>query len=140
MKGTYVLIVELAVAKTLRFGKHREFRFEKGYYAYTGSALSGLEQRLARHLRAEKKTFWHIDSLLADAAVRTVIYAESSRRRECAIAAALSESFSPVPGFGCGDCCCPSHLFFSEDRDSLTGAVLDAFRTFGLSPAALPLP
>ena len=64
MLGTYVLLIELATAATIQVGRLGMLAFAKGYYAYVGSALGGLEQRIDRHLRTEKKLFWHIDYLL----------------------------------------------------------------------------
>ena len=41
-----------------------EVSFKKGDYLYIGSAKSCLETRLQRHLRKEKRIFWHIDYFL----------------------------------------------------------------------------
>ena len=37
--------------------------FSAGVYVYTGSATRGLEARIARHQRADKKIRWHFDHL-----------------------------------------------------------------------------
>jgi len=42
-----------------------------------------------------------------------IILCETGERAECTIAEALSRQFDAIPGFGCSDCRCPSHLFFS---------------------------
>ena len=41
-----------------------EVSFKEGDYIYIGSAKGCLETRLQRHLRKEKRIFWHIDYLL----------------------------------------------------------------------------
>jgi len=42
--------------------------FPKGYYCYTGSARgsgsTNLKHRIGRHLKKEKRMFWHIDYVL----------------------------------------------------------------------------
>ena len=38
--------------------------FKKGDYLYVGSTRGCLETRLQRHLRKEKRIFWHIDYFL----------------------------------------------------------------------------
>ena len=44
--------------------------FKKGDYFYIGSAKGCLETRLQRHLRKEKRIFWHIDYLLENQKVK----------------------------------------------------------------------
>jgi Uri superfamily endonuclease len=84
-----------------------------GLYAYVGSAQTNLEQRIKRHLRKEKRFFWHIDYLLSSDAAKVVkvLYKDAGKTEECAVANALSEKGVPVDGFGCSDCDCRSHLF-----------------------------
>jgi Uri superfamily endonuclease len=92
-----------------------------GWYTYAGSALGpgGLEARLARHLRAEKRLHWHIDYLLQHGRVETIWQIPSPARLECAWAAAiraLPGAETPVPGFGASDCRCSAHLVHFSDR------------------------
>lgn len=59
-----------------------------------GSELSGLEQRVERHLREagkNKKLHWHIDYFLASPAteIKEIVFAETGERKECEIAASL---------------------------------------------------
>jgi Uri superfamily endonuclease len=86
---------------------------KSGLYAYVGSAQANLEQRINRHLRKEKRLFWHIDYLLDNAAAKVVnvFYKEADKTGECAAAKELSEKGEPIDGFGCSDCECRSHLF-----------------------------
>ena len=132
MKGTYVLILELLADRSVSIGKLGAISFKQGSYAYVGSALSGLDQRIQRHLRqpgAGKKLHWHIDYLLAHPAVepRAVIAAETEERWECKIATQLAQLVSSVPHFGCSDCSCTSHLFFAPERAELEARVIACF-------------
>lgn len=97
----------------LNVGALGALTFNPGLYAYVGSAQTNLEQRIKRHLRKEKRLFWHIDYLLdSDAAeVVKVLYKDAGKTGECAVANALGEKGAPVDGFGCSDCDCRSHLF-----------------------------
>jgi len=67
--GYYILLIKLRRKKTIKAGSLEEFAFEPGRYAYIGSAMNGLQQRVARHLRKEKALRWHIDYLLAHAEI-----------------------------------------------------------------------
>jgi Uri superfamily endonuclease len=112
MKGAYLLVLELPEDTRILVGKQGMIHFQKGSYGYIGSALNGLEQRIRRHLRSHKKLHWHIDYLLAYATITGVFIKESSKREECDLANAFGQSFDAIPGFGCSDCACQSHLFF----------------------------
>ena len=116
VKGSYVLIIELADEQPIAVGSLGSVNFSSGYYAYVGSALSGIIPRLERHLRKEKKIHWHIDYLLQRAAITNIISCETEDRIECAVAQAIGWRFHPIPGFGCSDCNCYSHLFYSTEE------------------------
>jgi Uri superfamily endonuclease len=55
MKGTYILLIKLLKNQAIAIGKLGNLTFENGYYAYIGSALNGLENRIDRHLKSNKK-------------------------------------------------------------------------------------
>jgi Uri superfamily endonuclease len=112
MKGTYLLIMTLLKDTSVMVGKHGIIHFKKGCYAYVGSALNGLEQRIQRHLRTDKKTHWHIDYLLPFTEIVDIFYKENNRRDECRIAQGFKKNFARISGFGCSDCTCQSHLFY----------------------------
>ncbi len=116
MKGSYILLIELENDKEIQIGKLGNIFFEKGFYVYIGSALNGLEQRINRHLRTDKKLHWHIDYLLKSAKVNSVYYKENDQREECKIAKSFSK-LKPVSGFGCSDCNCKSHLFYGSKNE-----------------------
>jgi len=117
MKGSYILLIELKKDILVPIGKLGKKHFSKGYYVYVGSAMNGLEQRIQRHLRRQKKMHWHIDYLLKHAEIQNVFYKESIIREECNIAKTLESALSSIPGFGCSDCRCKTHLFYSPLKD-----------------------
>lgn len=119
MKGTYVLLIELKEDKKIKVGKLGNILFKKGFYAYVGSALNGIEKRVERHRSSNKKMHWHIDYLLEHAELKDVFYRESDKKEECKIAKELSKNLESVDGFGCSDCKCRSHLFYSSEINIL---------------------
>ncbi len=121
LKGTYCLIIHLKHDSKITIGKIGEKNFQKGYYIYVGSALNSLKTRIQRHLREEKKIYWHIDYLLnnENAEIIEVLYTLSDIKWECKIAATIAETGTGVINFGCSDCKCHSHLlYFKEYQDS----------------------
>ncbi len=98
---------------TITIGKLGTFQFQKGRYAYVGSAMNGIEQRVARHKRKEKRLHWHIDYLLEHAEIKSVeTIMSSTKENECRLARRFLKTHQiPVPGFGSSDCSCKSHLF-----------------------------
>jgi len=123
MKGAYLLVMELPQDTTVLVGKQGLIHFQKGCYAYVGSAFNGVEQRVRRHLRKQKKKHWHIDYLLPYTRVIEVFYKESTQKEECTIAGLFEGAFSGIPGFGCSDCPCASHLFYGVSQDLSRKAV-----------------
>ncbi|MEL7562170.1 DUF123 domain-containing protein [Dehalogenimonas sp. 4OHTPN] len=132
MKGLYIILLELPQSAAVR-ARRRAFALEPGFYAYVGSAMNSLEARIARHLSPDKKRHWHIDYLLEHAIVRYVLSAESDADLECLLAGGLADA-AVISGFGCSDCRCRSHLFFSPDLNDLTSRASGAFRAAGLDP------
>ena len=114
-KGAYQLLIYLSNSTHIRIGKKGTFRFPKGYYIYTGSAKNGLKARVQRHLRENKKNFWHIDYLLNHASVKKVFLFLDGRTDECSLSRKMLiklEAKVLVPKFGASDCNCPTHLVF----------------------------
>ena len=132
MKGVYVLIVSVGKGIRVNVGALGSIFFEKGLYTYVGSAQNGLERRVQRHLRKEKKKFWNIDYLLDDDAVGIVkvFYKEAEKSEECKIAGKLSEKGVAVRRFGCSDCGCVSHLFRVDDCGLLRDFLSDMHLRF----------
>lgn len=117
MKGVYVLIISVGKDIKVDVSALGSVFFERGLYAYVGSAQNGLERRVQRHLRKAKRKFWHIDYLLDDDAVRVVkvFCKEADKFEKCRIGRKLSEKGIVVKRFGCSDCGCVSHLFRVND-------------------------
>jgi len=113
MKGIYLLMIKVKKSIKQKIGKLGEIKFDKGDYIYVGSAQSGIEKRIKRHLKKRKKKFWHIDYLLTnrDVAINKIYYKEGKKEEECKTAEELSKNGEPIAKFGCSDCNCKSHLF-----------------------------
>lgn len=139
LKGTYCLIIQLKSPQNIKIGRLGEIDFRKGYYVYVGSALNSLKSRLERHLKTEKKLFWHVDYLLNnhDAGVEDVVFAVSDEKWECSLASHISKEGSEIKGFGCSDCKCPSHLFYFHDGEGSKRVCLESFEKLGLKPLDL---
>jgi len=121
--GCYVLVVCVELPCWIKAGKLSEREFEKGLYLYIGRAKRNLRGRLARHLRAEKKLFWHIDYLLQQAFIEK-IWCRLAYFDECRIFSSIlkvcGKTCLAIPGFGASDCRCPSHLIqYSGERSFL---------------------
>jgi sugar fermentation stimulation protein A len=111
-RGSYILILRLPEEVRCQVGKLGRVKFRAGYYLYVGSARANLTQRIERHRRLRKRLFWHIDYLRTQAEFHCALPIRTADALECRIAGALGVvSHWGVPGFGCSDCSCPSHLF-----------------------------
>jgi len=119
--------MELRDDKQIKIGKLDKMGFRKGFYAYVGSAMNGLENRIRRHFNKEKKLYWHIDWFLRSAKIKDVVYFETSNKMECKVAQALAKRFESIKGFGSSDCKCTSHLFFSTGFQLLKDFVAEVF-------------
>jgi len=117
--GVYHLVLRLRRARTIQVGRLGRFSFEAGFYVYTGSAMGGLEARVARHPRGAKKLWWHIDYLLREAELVEVAAVPTSETVECERnrwVLSLSGASVPVKGFGASDCRCRTHLAHFGER------------------------
>ncbi|MBN1786701.1 MAG: GIY-YIG nuclease family protein [Candidatus Methanofastidiosa archaeon] len=110
----------------LNVGSLGALKFDKGLYAYVGSAMNGLDARIGRHLRGEKRLRWHIDHLLKEAIVTEVYFKESDVKEECMFAQRLNGLFPVIRRFGSSDCQCAGHLF-SIGRDQKLGPLLGSW-------------
>ena len=124
-KGSYALVIDLDKETRLDVGRLGTFEFSAGRYLYMGSALNGLEARVRRHIRREKRLRWHVDYLISVAVVSEVWYALGEERWECSWASIAREHGGRVaaPGFGSSDCRCSAHLLQVGD-----GRLLAAIR------------
>jgi sugar fermentation stimulation protein A len=139
-RGSYLVVLKLPRDRKIDAGGLGTVLFRKGWYIYVGSAMTGLTQRIARHQRLTKKKHWHIDHLREHASFIAGIPIRSSTDRECEIADASAKiADGQVPGFGCSDCSCPSHLFFWKTDPFLDRAFIEELLHFrmGLLEAEL---
>ena len=115
--GCYIVILHLEKKTEITVGELGNISFRKGYYLYAGSARKGLTKRLERHQRSRKNLFWHIDYLREQASFYKELPVRTSEDIECALADDLQKITDwSIPGFGCSDCSCKSHLF-GMDKD-----------------------
>ena len=102
-----------------------------GYYIYVGSAFGpgGVLSRVSRHCRKAKSKNWHIDYLREFATPISIWYSNAPVHLEHRWAEALAKMkhTTPVLGFGCSDCRCEAHLFFTAMEPEL-GAFASAVR------------
>lgn len=104
---SYILILYCDEDRAIAVGSLGVIKFKKGYYYYVGSANTGVH-RIKRHFRKEKKMRWHIDYIISQMYVVGCIMRKDY---ECELAEKIRLEF--VPKFGCSDCKCKSHLFYS---------------------------
>ncbi len=135
-KGIYCLVFNNPGC-TARVGALGEVQFSAGWHIYVGSALgSGGLKRLDRHIALarehNKRPKWHVDYLLVDPSftLSFVVSSSTTDALECSIARNLGEP--GVPGFGCSDCSCTTHLFYRSHTPH--DEILTAFRDLNLVP------
>jgi len=119
MKGTYILLLECLRDIEISVGSLGVISFNKGYYAYIGSAMNSLKSRIKRHLSKEKKIFWHIDYLTTSEYFNIIkVFAKvSNKKEESYIAKIFENEFEYIKGFGSSDSNDKSHLFIIKDLD-----------------------
>ncbi len=96
--------------------------FKKGDYIYIGSAKGCLEVRLRRHLKKDKKSFWHIDYLLENKKTKILQIWIIPKSIECKTAYVFNEEHTceiVKKGFGSSDCKCVSHLFYIKNKERI---------------------
>jgi Uri superfamily endonuclease len=130
--GTYTLVVRFDGSATIEVGALGESAFTEDWYAYVGSARGpGGFSRVERHreLAADEREtrHWHVDYMLGHPAASVVgVVRTAGVDGECAVARALDGE--RVPGFGCSDCGCDSHLVSRGSREALLSSVERAHR------------
>ena len=119
-EATYVLAIDVSENFEIIIGKLGRVSFKKGNYIYIGSAKGCLETRLQRHLKKEKRIFWHIDYLLENKKAKILQIWTIDKKIECQTA----EVFYHDPnteiikkGFGSSDCKCVTHLFYIKNKE-----------------------
>ena len=135
-KGIYALVFKNPGC-TVRIGALGELAFPTGWHVYVGSALgSGGLKRLERHIALSRdrnrRPKWHVDYILTSPSfiLAGAVHAITTEPLECRLARMLGEP--DVPGFGCSDCSCTSHLFFRKQDPRRE--IEAAFRALGQVP------
>lgn len=120
--ATYAVVFELQKHASVSVGALGEFCLVPGYYIYVGQARRGVDQRLGRHFRREKRLRWHVDYLGEVATpVESWIQGEGENV-ECLWAdtlASLPAARRSLPHFGSSDCRCPGHLVYVPQRPAV---------------------
>jgi Uri superfamily endonuclease len=120
LKGIYCLIISLEDSVCIRIGKIGRRPFKKGTYIYVGSATgigpTSLEGRIKRHLKKNKRCYWHIDYFLNTdkALIKYAIFSKADAIFECNMAESIEKYLEieyPAKGFGSSDCGCFAHIF-----------------------------
>jgi len=118
-RGLYLIVLKLKENQRISVGKLQETSFKSGIYLYVGRARQGLQGRLKRHLKKEKKHFWHIDYFLQKAEIEEFWIKRDSFdecRTACKVKNLLKDSLFPLKKFGSSDCRCTSHLLFLPEN------------------------
>jgi len=115
--GTYALILQSRSNGTIQVGRWGELALQPGFYIYVGSAFGpgGVKSRVSRHLSTDKRKHWHIDYLREQVMPVEVWVSNEVSHLEHIWAGILFETpgINAIKGFGCSDCKCTSHLFFT---------------------------
>ncbi len=134
--------MQLTEKAAISIGKLGIFQFYPGYYLYAGSALSGLNARINRHLGNDKRLHWHVDYFLEAVKVREVWCVRSTERLECSLARGaldIEGAILPARGFGSSDCHCPAHLVYVPKKVSMKTLQVNLGKRISLEKFALSL-
>jgi sugar fermentation stimulation protein A len=133
--GCYIVILHLEKSTEIAVGELGNIFFRKGYYLYAGSAKKTLTKRLERHQRSRKTLFWHIDYLREKASFYKGLPIRTSDDIECELADRLKKIAEwSVPGFGCSDCSCKSHLFGMETNPIISPYFIEMLYNYRIQP------
>ncbi len=134
-KGSYTLIIKIPEDKVVEVGRLGSLEFPAGFYAYNGSAFGpGGLKRVERHKEksSEKDSaHWHIDYLLIQKEADIIKVFKTEKNHECSLSRKMMRELDPMKGFGCSDCDCVSHLFYSRERREITGFLKDFYPNQG---------
>ena len=133
-RGIYCLVFRNP-GITLGIGSLGDLKFSPGWHIYVGSALgqagfSRVRRHISLSVEKNKKPRWHVDYLLTSAyfELESVFCGKTAERLECTLSGLFSGE--SVPGFGCSDCRCGSHLFHRDGNPE--DEVLSAFEALNL--------
>ncbi|WP_081429278.1 MULTISPECIES: DUF123 domain-containing protein [Petrotoga] len=120
-KGSYILLIDIKKDFTVNL-HHKEIKINKGLYAYIGSAMKNLYQRVGRHMTFKEKAYqkhWHIDGILENNENKIIFVAmlPSDKRLEEDISKEFAERFQFIKGFGASDLTVKSNLYLVDNID-----------------------
>ena len=122
--GTYALILQSHSTKTIQVGCWGQLDLQPGYYIYIGSAFGpgGVRARVSHHWRMDKQKHWHIDYLREHLMPLEAWVNYDAKHLEHEWAGILFErpGMVSIRGFGCSDCKCYSHLFYTLNEPDIT--------------------
>jgi len=121
--GTYAIIFKNDCTANVQIGQWGQIKIKPGYYIYVGSAFGGggVRARVLHHYRRNKHNHWHIDYLREFMNPGIVWYTHEINHLEHKWANSFNKmkAISAIPRFGCSDCKCYSHLFYSSNKPDL---------------------
>ncbi|MFP3091262.1 DNA/RNA nuclease SfsA [Treponema sp. TIM-1] len=131
-RGNYLILLKIPKPTEIVAGSLGSRLYAPGWYVYAGSAQKNLSTRINRHLRKiRKQKHWHLDYLTPHAETIKALPIFSYRNLECSLAKALADlGGGAVPGFGCSDCRCKSHLYYFADPPMGNRAFVDLLLRF----------
>ena len=139
-KGTYLIVTTFYRGKNIVVGKLGQIHFQKGHYVYVGSAFGpgGLNARLRHHTGVKARKHWHMDYLNLPARQIHVSAQDKQLEHEWAYAL-LQNADGSIPGFGCSDCACFSHLFYFKSLKTWKTALKRLSAQYQTRPWPRPL-
>ncbi|MDR0589455.1 MAG: DNA/RNA nuclease SfsA [Spirochaetaceae bacterium] len=131
-RGNYLILLRIPQSPEIITGSLGSRLYAPGWYVYAGSAQKSLSLRINRHLRKiRKQKHWHLDYLTPYAETIKALPILSYRNLECFLAKALADlGGKAIPGFGCSDCRCKSHLYYFTDPPLGNRAFVDLLLRF----------
>ncbi|MEM3407653.1 MAG: GIY-YIG nuclease family protein [Nitrososphaerota archaeon] len=135
--GIYALIIHIKNNINVTLAKNIHY-FSPGYYVYLGSAkqYGGVNSRVNRHLKKNKKLRWHIDYLTTSNSVKikAIVYTKTIHFKECAFIKILKKDCFEIAskGFGSSDCKekCGAHLLKPIKYKNLKQIILAIEKVF----------
>jgi Uri superfamily endonuclease len=100
--GAYGVLFKLDRDFTLATSRLGEIFYPRGWYVYVGSAMGGISGRLKHHLGPHTRIFWHIDYILPQGNLISVVVGETDQRVECQL--------DRYQGFRCQGRCHSGHM------------------------------
>ncbi|EAZ89744.1 GIY-YIG nuclease family protein [Crocosphaera chwakensis] len=122
--GTYCLVFYCSILSQVTVGKLGIYQIVPGYYCYIGSAFGrgGLQSRIERHLKINKRHHWHLDYIRPYLEPIEFCYTTDSIKREhqwSDLFLKEENSSIPINKFGSSDCHCSTHLFYYKVKPKL---------------------